>query len=357
MAARGNQAHHEASTNEAEHERGAPSGMLKGGANLLTGVPLLEEVGLFIIPGFSLLTFSAVLDVLRQCNRVTGEKLYRWHVLSEDGKAVDCSGGVTIDCDASLGESPKLDFLMVFAGINAERYHNKSVFTRLRAIAKAGCSLGSASSGTYILARAGLLENHRCTVHWEDMECFKEAFPMLQVSNEVYEIDGDRITSSGGISVIDAILARVREQHGRALAAQVADILMQERIRDGQDLQRMPLPVRLGVNHPRLVQAIELIECNLERPYSQGELASRVGLSSRQIERLFRRYLDVTPSQYALQHRLKRARQLLRNTSMGVLEVAVVLGFTTASHFTKSYKQHFQLTPSEDRQQVLAGKD
>ncbi len=173
-----------------EVEQGAPSGLLKGGREQLRGVPLLEDVGFFLVPEFSLMTFSAALEVLRHCNRVTGEKLYRWHVLSEDGKPVCSSGGVCIDSDAALGESAPLDFLMVFAGINAERYYNKSIFGRLRSIAQGGCCMGSASAGTYILAHAGLLDGHRCTVHWEDMECFREAFPHLRVGNEVFEADG-----------------------------------------------------------------------------------------------------------------------------------------------------------------------
>ncbi len=339
------------------HAGGAPSGLLKGGREPLNGAPLLEEVGLFLVPGFPLLAFSAAVDVVRHCNRITGEKLYRWHVLSEDGAVVGSSGGVEIAVDGTLGEHPRLDYLIVFAGVNAARYRNLSVFGLMRSIAREGCCIGSASGGSFILARAGLLEGHRCTVHWEDMESFREAFPQLRVSNELFESDGARITCSGGIAVLDAMLSRVSEQHGRALAAQVADIMMQERIRDNQEQQRMPLPARLGVNHPKLVQAIELIECNPDRPYTQLELANRVGLSIRQIERLFRRYLDITPRQYSLQHRLKRARLLLRNTSLGVLEVAVAVGFSTASHFTRSYKQHFRLTPSEERHLDAGGMD
>ena len=329
--------------------QGAPSGLFKGGTERLHGAPLLEEVGLFLVPEFPLLSFSAAIDVLRHCNRITGEKLYRWHVLSGDGGAVISSAGVSIATDAAIGAHPDLDFLIVFAGVNAERYRNREVMTHLQRIARRGCCMGSASAGSFILARAGLLNRRRCTVHWEDMECFKETFPHLQVSNEVFEMDGARVTCSGGIAVIDAMLARVSEHHGRTLATQVADIMMQERIRDSQDLQRMPLPARLGVNHPKLVQAIEYIECSQDQPYTQIELAARVGLSSRQLERLFRRYLDITPSQYALRHRLKRARNLLRTTSLGVLQVAVAAGFSTASHFTKSYKHFFQLTPSQER--------
>ncbi len=327
----------------------APSGLLKGGHERVANAPLLEEVGLFVVPQFPLLSFSAAVDVLRQCNRVTGEKLYRWHVLSATGAATNCSCGIDIVADAPLGDSPRLDFIIVFAGVNADRYCSPGIASRLRQMDRDGVCMGAASAGSFILARAGLLEGHRCTVHWEDMVYFKESFPHLQVSNEVFEITANRMTCSGGIAVIDALLARVSEQHGRSLATQVADILMQERIRDTQDLQRMPLPARLGINHPKLVQAIEHIERNQDVSFTQLDLAGRIGLSNRQIERLFRRYLDVTPSQYALQHRLKRARHLLRNSSLGVLEVAIAVGFTTASHFTKSYKHYFHLTPSDER--------
>ena len=157
------------------------------------------------------------------------------------------------------------------------------------------------------------------------------------------------MTCSGGTAALDMMLYYAAEQHGVKLAAHAADVFMHERIRDSQDHQRMPLRARVGVSHPKLLRAIELIESNTERPHSQSQLAELVGLSSRQVERLFRRYMGTTPRQYALDHRLRRARALLRTTSLGVLEVALAVGFSTASHFTKSYRDHYGVTPTQDR--------
>lgn len=311
--------------------------------------PLLDEVGFLLVPQFSLLCFSAALDALRQANRVAGETLYRWHFYSVDGADVPCSAGIVVPSEGRLDVCGHLDLLMVVAGLGVERFQDRATFARLRQVARQGCIMGGVSLGSYLLARAGLLDGYSCTLHWENLEPFREEFPQLDVTAEVFEVDRDRMTCSGGTAALDMMLHHVSEQHGHAVAAQVADVFMHERIRDGQEHQRMPLRTRIGVSHPKLLQAVELIEANTDRPYSQDELARRVGLSSRQVERLFRRYLGTTPRQYALTHRLRRARMLLRNTSLGVLDVALAVGFATASHFTKSYRDHFGVTPTRDR--------
>lgn len=318
--------------------------------------PLLEEVGFLLMPDFSLLCLSAALDALRQANRVAEETLYRWHFFSTDGADVTSSAGVTIACEGTLDGGGRPDLLLVVAGTGAEHFDHRPTLNALRRIARTGCVIGGISLGSYLLARAGLLDGHRCTIHWENLEAFREEFPQLDVSSEVFEVDGERMTCSGGVAALDMMLQHVAEQHGHALAAQTADIFVHERIRDSLEHQRMPLRMRIGVSHPRLLQAVEIIEANTERPFTQDELARRVGLSSRQVERLFRRYLDTTPRQYALAHRLKRARMLLRTTSLCVLDVAMTVGFATASHFTKSYRDHFGVTPTRDRG-VVPGRE
>ncbi len=317
-----------------------------------TSEPVTAEttrVGFVLVDDLGMLGFASALDALRYANAVSKRPLYRWNIYSADGAPVRSSAGVRISVDGGINDAPDHDLVLVVAGVNAELYRNHLLFDRLRRLARRGTTLGGVSLGPYLLARAGLLNGYRCTVHWENIAAFKEEFPRVQVCCEVFEIDGDRVTCSGGTAALDLMLEIIGARHGRQLAAQVADAFILDRVRTRGDPQRMPLRLRVGVSHPKLLRAIELIESSSEHRTSQRQLARGVSLSERQLERLFRRYLDTTPSRYARDYRLARARDLLRQTSMSVIEVAIACGFTTASHFTKSYRERFGRTPGDDR--------
>ena len=307
------------------------------------------RVGIVLVNDFGMLGFASLLDALRYANSSSGRALYRWTMHSVDGAPVKSSAGVRIDVDDGIAVADGSDLVLVIAGVGAERYRDVRMLDALRRLSRKGAALGGVSLGPYLLARAGLLNGYRCTVHWENLASFKEEFPRLQVSAEVFEIDRDRLTCSGGTAALDLMLEIIGARHGRELARKVADACILDRIRSRGDPQRMPLRLRVGVSHPKLLRAIELIETSHEHRTNQRQLAGGVGLSERQLERLFRKYLDTTPSRYARDYRLARARDLLRQTSMSVIEVAIACGFTTASHFTKSYRERFGTTPGEDR--------
>ncbi len=307
------------------------------------------RVGIVLVNDFGMLGFASLLDALRYANSLSGRPLYRWTIHSLDGAPIKSSAGVRIQADDPVADAGGSDLVLVIAGVGAERYRDEEMLDALRRLSRKGAALGGVSLGPYLLARAGLLNGYRCTVHWENLAAFKEEFPRLQVSAEVFEIDRDRLTCSGGTAALDLMLEIIGARHGRELAAQVADACILDRIRSRGDPQRMPLRLRVGVSHPKLLRAIELIETSHEHRTSQRQLAGGVGLSERQLERLFRKYLDTTPSRYARDYRLARARDLLRQTGMSVIEVAIACGFTTASHFTKSYRERFGTTPGEDR--------
>ena len=199
------------------------------------------------------------------------------------------------------------------------------------------------------MAKAGILEGYRCTIHWENLPSFCEDFPEIDVTTELFEIDRSRFTCSGGTAAIDLMLHLISRQYGHELAAQVADQFMHERIRDQHDHQRMSLPARLGVRHPKLLSVIALMEENLEEPLGRTELAENAGLSTRQLERLFRKYLNRSPARYYLELRLNKARLLLLQTNMSVIDVALACGFVSASHFSKCYRDFFGRTPRKER--------
>ncbi|MDE0809947.1 MAG: helix-turn-helix domain-containing protein, partial [Alphaproteobacteria bacterium] len=168
-------------------------------------------------------------------------------------------------------------------------------------------------------------------------------------SSDIYEIDRDRVTCSGGTAALDMMLHLIGRQHGQTIANDVSEQFIHDRIREPHDHQRMELRARLGVSHPKLIAVISDMEGNLEEPLSQTELARQATLSTRQLERLFRKYLGATPTRYYLNLRLQRARQLLLQTTMSILSVALACGFVSASHFSKCYRECFGKTPRAER--------
>jgi len=317
----------------------------------------VHTYGFFLVPDFALLPFASAVEALRAANRLSGRRLYDWRLISADGRPVASSSGVEAKAEASIATAGRLTDLIVVAGSGSEGYRDREVFAWLRGLGRTGCRLGAVSLGSYVLARCGLLDGYRCTVHWENLTSFREEFPHLDVTAEVYEIDRSRFTCSGGTAALDLLLSLIGKEQGRELAVQVADNFIHERIRDQRDQQRMALRARLGVTHPKLLDAIALMEAHQESVLSRGELAARVGFSPRQLERLFHSHIGRTPTRFYLEMRLERARRLLLQTSMPILDVAIACGFVSASHFTKSYREFFGHTPSEERAAAGRGKD
>ena len=312
-----------------------------------SGLP--RAFGFLLVPLFPMMGFAAATEPLRAANRQAGHELYSWHVISADGGPVTASSGTDIVADRSLEDVGRLDTLFVVAGLEAHKYKDRQVFARLRRISRGGCRIGAISAGSYLLARAGLLAGYRSTIHWENAAAFREAFSEIEVSEELFEIDRDRLTCSGGTASLDLMLSLIDREHGRELATKVAEQFIHERIRDTHDHQRMALRNRLGISHPKMLAVIGDMEQHLEHPLPRSELAERAKLSTRQLERLFRQYLNRTPTRYYLELRLLRARHLLTESTLSILDVALACGFVSASHFSKCYRECFGKTPREER--------
>ena len=307
------------------------------------------RIGFLLIRNFSMMAFTSAVEPLRSANRMSGRTLYEWRIISPDGKPVAASNGIEVVPHKAMSEIDRERILVVVTGIDVQRYEDERILGFLRRIARQGATMGALCTGSHLLARAGLLEGRRCTIHWENLGGFAEDFPDIEVSSDLYEIDRDRFTCSGGTAALDMMLHLIGRQHGQALAHQVSEQFIHDRIREPHDHQRMELRARLGVSHPKLISVIGEMELNLEEPLSQTDLAERAGLSTRQLERLFRKYLGATPTRYYLTLRLHRARQLLVQTSMSILSVALACGFVSASHFSKCYRECFGRTPRAER--------
>jgi len=316
-----------------------------------------DRVSFLLVPNFSMSAFTAMLEAMRLANYTTGRTLYEWEILSRDGDAVSASNGVQIVADRGIADAPHLDNVVVCSGIGAQLYHDAVTFGWLRRWAREGTHVGALCTGAHLLAHAGLLQGYRCTIHWENLESFREQHPDLDIQAELFEIDRDRFTCAGGIAAADMMLTEIARRHGDEVASAVSEQFMHERIREGHDSQRLPLQARLRISHPKLIQAISEMEACVEDALSREEIAARVGLSRRQLERLFRRYLNTSPARYYLRLRLERARLLLTQTTMPVTEIAFACGFTSASHFSKCYRDMFGRTPRDQRRAGGGGDD
>jgi len=308
-----------------------------------------QRISFLLIPEFSMMAFTSCVEPLRVANRLAGKCLYALQTVSASGETVEASNGVLVVPDDSVMDEERPDCLFVCAGLNAERFRDEAVLELLRHLAAQGVQLGALCTGSLLLARAGLLDGYRCTVHWENMEGFVEDYPNLSITATLYEIDRDRYTCSGGTAPLDMMINTIAKDHGEELAISVAEQMLHNLVRHPHDAQRMSLQHRTGITHPKLLAAIAHMEAFLETPISLVDLASAVGLSTRQLERLFREKLGKKPSRYYLELRLHRARLLLMQTSMPVLQIAVACGFTSAAHFAKCYRQYFGKAPSAER--------
>lgn len=310
-----------------------------------------------MIERFSLMSEVAAIDTLRVANRLLGKTVYRWRLLAINGGPVQASNGITIECEGGFELGESADLFFVCAGLTPLPEPLSNYHAALQRIARAGVGLGGLSTGTFLLASAGLLDGYRCTVHWENRPAFMEMFPGIDCTAKVYEIDRDRFTTSGGAASVDLMLQIISKDHGYDLATAIANQLQHDRIRPADEEQRFGSQTFLHPLPGKLRRAIDIMASHLEAPLATATIAYRTGLSARQLERLFQRYLQVSPARYYMRLRLERARDLLLHTNVPVLDVAVATGFTSSSYFSQCYRQAFAQTPSTTRRiAVMAGE-
>ena len=302
-----------------------------------------------LLEQFTMLSFSGAIEALRVANRQAGRPLYEWRLVGEGGTNVSASSGTPFLLDGDLDEVGRDDTILVCGGLDVASASSKRVLNWLRREARRGATIGGLCTAGHTLALAGLLDGKRATIHWENQDSFREEFPEVDLTKSVFIIDGNRYTTAGGTSSIDLMLKLIADAHGEDLANLVADQLIYSSIRTDQDTQRLSVPTRIGVRHPKLSLVIQMMEANIEEPISPSILARDVGMSTRQLERLFRRYLNRSPKRYYMELRLQKARNLLMQTDMSVINVALACGFSSPSHFSKCYRSQYQTTPYRER--------
>ncbi|WP_273144829.1 GlxA family transcriptional regulator [Halomonas sp.] len=311
-----------------------------------------ERIGFLLLPRFAMVAFFSAIEPLRIANRISGERLFEWDLISRDGEPVIASNGMTLNVSYSLYEAPPLPSLTVCASFEPQSTIDDELIAWLRKRAATGCVLGGMDTGCYILAAAGLLDDQTVTLHWECLPDFRSRFPRVDAVESIYEVTTEGFSCAGGSAAIDMSLDLIRRRHGKDLATRVRDQLVHDQGRRPASRQRDPVTPR----EPLLQRAIALMEANLETPLGIGELADELDISWRRLDRLFARHLDTSPQQAYLARRLDHAHRLLRVTPHSIMQIALACGFASPSNFSRAFRRRHGLTPSELRRQELSNR-
>jgi AraC family transcriptional regulator, glycine betaine-responsive activator len=308
-----------------------------------------HRIAFFLIPEFPIYAVIPATEALRIANQSSGQNLYDWSFVSVDGASVRAGNGMMVAPDASIADDPAFSTLIVCAGNHPTQYLDRRLLNWLRKLERHGVTLGALDTGTFALAAAGLMDGYRMTLHWEATPLFREHYPDLAVKEQVFVIDRNRITCAGGAAATDMTLHLIALDHGAMLAQTVANGMVHERLRPGTDPQRAVLDAPVGTHDPVVLRAIRLMENNLEAPLQPDAVAAKVGLTTRQLERLFRRKLNDSPARYYLKVRLQAARNLLFYSDVSIQDVALSCGFSGADVFSRTFREHFGQSPRHFR--------
>ena len=308
-----------------------------------------QHYGFLLRPNFTLLAFASALEALRMANLTTERELYRWSVLTFDNEPVHASAGLEIHSTLPFDQASKLDMLFVCAGVHARDAWNPLLGRALRRLASSRLEMGALCTGAYLLAKSGVLYDHRCTIHWENIGSLREEFPQLKVTDELFEIDRRRYTCAGGTASMDLMLFLVRRDHNHEVAAGIAEQFTIDRVRDLGEPQYISVRSQAPGAPDYLNEAVMLMRNNISEPLFVEEIARFLNVSTRQLERAFRQYFHHSPSHYYLRLRLTAARNLLRHTGTNVRGISIETGFKSLQHFSKCYHEYFKIRPTQER--------
>jgi len=314
----------------------------------------------YLLPEFTMLAFACAIEALRLANHVLGKQAYIWRLAGGEEGTVQASCGVALGCETTIAQersrlkgrlpsSPLPSMVIACAGLHVERYISRPAEAWLRECRQSGVAVAGLCSGSALLARAGLLDDKKCVIHWENFPGFAEQFTRISVKTGLFESDHDIHTCAGGMAAFDMMVHLIRSDFGADIAAKVCEQAIVERIRTGQDRQRLPFAHAQTPQQPHLVRLIERMQENLTDPQPIHHLLRGLGVTRRQMERHFRQVLSISPARYYMKLRLERAQLLLSQTTQPIVEVAIGCGFSSASHFSKCYRQFYGCAPHEAR--------
>lgn len=305
-----------------------------------------RKYAFLVVPGFTLLAFSSAVDTLRIANQLSQKPLYHWQILSRDAAPVASSSGVPVVVDAALQDLDRDTGLFICAGNDIEAPAEARVIAAVQRHHRFGGMVGGICTGAITLARAGLLQAGRFTLHWENQPAFMERFPDLTPTDSQFEIDDRVVTCGGGAAATDMILSIIARDFGAEFAAAVSDMCLRHVMIGTERSQRSSLGAVTHSRNPALLAIVRLMSEHLEDILAMDALAAAAGYSRRHIERLFKSALGVTPAGYYRKLRLDHARNLLSSTDMSLSEIAVATGFESTSYLSKAFRAQFGCPPS-----------
>ncbi len=294
------------------------------------------------------MSYACTVEPLRAANLLSKKRLYDV-VHFDDGTSAQSSGAANISADARVGQVLELDLFLVIAGGDPSAFDGRAVFPWLARMARTGAQIGGVSGGPYILAKAGLMDGRRMTVHWEHAPALSELEPGLLVKKLLFVIDRDRVTCGGGTSPLDMMHALIAQHHGADLARLVGDWFLHTGIRDPAEPQRGGLVERIGTSSSPVLHAVAAMESHIADPLSLDQLATVAGVTIRQLNRLFRDKLGVSTMAYYRKLRLRTGRRLSETSPISLTEIALATGFANSSHYSKSFSAEFGAPPSSLR--------
>lgn len=303
-----------------------------------------------------MIALASTIEPFREANWILGRNVYDINVVSQDGKPVKSSNGMSINVDASMAEVGASSMVIVCSSWDPHLYTTPEIVGWLRKLARQGARIGGVETGAFILARAGLLDGYRATIHWENLDGFAETFPKVKISNTIFEVDRSRFSAAGASAALDMVLYFIEEEHGSTIATAVADGFLYRRAKEGHRQQRSETGERLNVKHPRLVRILDYLSRHLDRHLDVAEMARSENITDREVRRLFSAHLDCTPQAYHRRLRLQKARSLLRQTTISVTQASICCGFSSSSDFARAFKREFGLQPANDRHQAYSAE-
>ncbi|WP_343563829.1 GlxA family transcriptional regulator [Kiloniella sp. b19] len=308
-----------------------------------------RDVYFLLLPKLTMLALSSAVEPLRVANQITNKELYRWYLMSEDGAPVTCSNGISIAPDSELQNIPKDSKAFICSGVEPFENISPRVMGWVNRQYVFGRTVGSICTGAFTLAKAGLLNDKTFTLHWENQPSFMEYFPELQPTGSLYEIDGELMTCGGGNAALDMMLHMIEQDHGKDLATVVSDMCIHFGSSDRETSQQSAYSVAIKSGNQHLIGAMQYMLTSIEDPVEIHEIAEQIDLSRRQMERLFKRYVGVSPVKFYIKLRVERAYALLNETSMPIPEIAAATGFNSASQLAFQFKKRFGLSPTQLR--------
>jgi transcriptional regulator GlxA family with amidase domain len=313
------------------------------------------RIGFLIFPGFPMACLTSMIEPLRAANEIVRQDAFDWVLISEDGNKVEASARVSFDVGTSLAAATDLDQIYVLSAPSSQFEKSSAGFANLRRHERHGALIGAISGGVFPMARAGLLRDVPVSVHWCYAAAFEAEFPDLNATDEVIINQGRRATASGAAAAFDLSLQLIEATLGPNVATEVACWFQHPLVRGQGIPQRKPTVQAESTDDmlPAVVRtAISMFSTHLEDPISVADVAAEAGVSTRQLERVFKKTTGRSPLHYYRALRMNAARQLVLYSKSSMTDIAMAVGYASSTPMIQNYAEVFGVHPTEDRAKI-----